>query len=406
MAMRNAAATLTISIFVLPMSEDLGWSRTVIVGASSLAGIVAMFVSPISGWVQQKYGPRALLGASMLLLGATTLSLKWVWSIPVFYILFGAGRVIFSSPVQIGAATVVAQWFVRRRGRATAVLGVMHSVGMGLLPLFAGLIISRNGDWRGAWMWLGIMVWAIALPPVLLLLVKEPEDMGLRPDNDHAGSEHGGGPSAKSAETEVQWTLKEAMRTPAMWMLALAGGFTFFIHTGINIHQAAFLQDQGISTAKSAFAIAILAAGTALGSVVWGNLMDRLPVRTVYAAVAIWLGLAALLFLLVDSAMVAYVVGAIFGVGLGGLLVVPPVAIASFFGRKSLGAIRGFTEPFVSAGQAIGGIGAGLVYDFTDSYSATFPMFTAAALLAAFLIYLAKKPLRPVTVVAPPTSAA
>ncbi len=394
MAMRNAAATLTISIFVPVMGADLGWPRTVIVGASSLAGVVAMFASPVSGWVQQRYGPRVLLGGSMLLMGAAILGLKWVSVIPLFYLLFGMGRVIFSSPVQIGAATVVAQWFVRRRGRATAVLGVMHSFGMGLLPLFAGLVIAATGDWRQAWFWLGIMVWIVAVPPAFLLIIAKPEDVGLRPDND-AGPVPPDGSAQRpvtSATTEEQWTLKEAVRTPAMWMLALAGGLTFFIHTGVNIHQGAFLKDQGISTAGSAVAIAIIAIGTAAGSVFWGMLLDRLPVRVVYVGAALWLGAVSLLFLLVHNVAAAYATGALFGIGLGGLLVVPPVAIASFFGRKSLGAIRGLTEPFVSGGQAIGGVGAGLVYDFTGSYSLTFPMFTAAAVAGAVFILAAKRP--------------
>jgi MFS family permease len=105
----------------------------------------------------------------------------------------------------------------------------------------------------------------------------------------------------------------------------------------------------------------------------------------------------------VDSAAIAFVAAGTFGVGLGALLVVPPVAIANYFGRRSLGAIRGFTEPFVSGAQAIGAVGAGLVYDLTDSYSLTFPVFTGAALAAALLIVAVRRPTKPV--VAPATAA-
>ena len=91
----------------------------------------------------------------------------------------------------------------------------------------------------------------------------------------------------------------------------------------------------------------------------------------------------------------AFIVAAIFGIGLGGLLVVPPVALAHYFGRKSLGAIRGVTEPFVSGGQAVGAIGAGIVFDVTGSYSGTFPMFTMAAVLAIILLALTRRPKKP-----------
>ena len=403
MFVRNSAATLTIAVFVYPMSEDLGWSRTLIVGASATAGIAAMFFSPLAGWVLHRFGARALLGVSVLLLGAAILSIRWASTPVAFYLLFGIGRVIFSSPVQIGAATVVAQWFVKKRGRATAVLGVMHSFGMGLFPLFAQLLINSNGgDWRMAWFWLGISVWIVAVPPVIGLLRGTPESMGLEPD----GGEAAGTPeSAASRQArEPEWTLREAMRTPALWMLALAGGFAFFIHTGVNIHQAAFLRDQGLAATVAASALTVMAAGTALGSVAWGWLLDRAPVKLVYAASACWLGGASLLFLLVDSAAVAFVAAATFGVGLGALLVVPPVAIASYFGRRSLGAIRGVTEPFVSGAQALGAVGAGLVYDLTDSYSLTFPVFTGAALAAALLIVAVRRPTKPVVAPAPAAS--
>ena len=70
MFVRNAAATLTIAVFVYPMSEDLGWSRTLIVGASSLAGLLSVFISPLSGYLIQKYGSKRTRYAESPLLWA------------------------------------------------------------------------------------------------------------------------------------------------------------------------------------------------------------------------------------------------------------------------------------------------------------------------------------------------
>ena len=394
MFVRNAAATLTIAVFVFPMSEDLGWSRTLIVGAAAAAGVVSMFVSPLAGWILQRYGARVLMASSVFLLGAVILSLRWTTHPISFYLLFGAGRLMFQAPLQIGGSTAVAQWFVRLRGRSSSILGVSHSLGMGLFPLFAQLFMNASdGDWRMAWFWMGISVWILALPLTLDAFVNKPEDVGLTPDGDEASSGPAGETTAKTAaEKEEQWTLKEAMRTPAMWTLALVGGLVFFIHTGVNIHQAAFLRDHGISASIAASALTVMAGGTAVGSILWGNLLDRLPVKIVYSATAAWLGGMALLFLLVDTPAMAFAAAALFGIGLGGLLVVPPVAVAHYFGRNSLGAIRGATEPFVSGGQAIGAIGAGLIFDYTGSYEATFPTFTAAAIIAILLLTFTRRP--------------
>ena len=399
MFVRNAAATLTIAVFVFPMSEDLGWSRTLIVGAAAAAGVVSMFVSPIAGWILQRYGARTLMTSSAILLGAVILSLRWTTNPISFYLLFGTGRLMFQAPLQIGASTAVAQWFVRMRGRSSSILGVSHSLGMGLFPLFAQLFMNAsNGDWRMAWFWMGISVWVIALPLTLLVFVNKPEDVGLTPDGDEPATGDNDDPAMQpAAEKEEQWTLKEAMRTPAMWTLAVTGGLVFFIHTGVNIHQAAFLRDHGVSASIAASALTVMAGGTAIGSILWGNLLDRFPVKVVYSATAGWLGGTALLFLLVNSPAMAFTAAVLFGIGLGGLLVVPPVAVAHYFGRSSLGAIRGATEPFVSGGQALGAIGAGLIFDITGSYTGTFPTFTAAALIAIVLLVFTRRPRKPNT---------
>ncbi len=394
MFVRNAAATLTIAVFVFPMSEELGWSRTLIVGAAAAAGVVSMFVSPLAGWILQRYGARVLMASSVFLLGAVILSLRWTTNPISFYLLFGAGRLMFQAPLQIGASTAVAQWFVRLRGRSSSILGVSHSLGMGLFPLFAQLFMNASGgDWRMAWFWMGISVWVLALPLTLFVFVNKPEDVGLTPDGDVSPTRDGDDePTKTAAEQEEQWTLKEAMRTPAMWTLAFVGGLVFFIHTGVNIHQAAFLRDHGISASIAASALTVMAGGTAVGSIFWGNLLDKLPVKLVYSLTAAWLGGMALLFLLVDTPTMAFAVALLFGIGLGGLLVVPPVAVAHYFGRSSLGAIRGATEPFVSGGQAIGAVGAGLIFDYTGSYEATFPTFTAAAIIAIVLLGVTRRP--------------
>ena len=74
-------------------------------------------------------------------------------------------------------------------------------------------------------------------------------------------------------------------------------------------------------------------------------------------------------------------------------MVVPPVAIANYFGRKSLGAIRGITEPFISFGQSVGAISAGIIYDTTNSYEITFPIFTVVGIIGALsMIFLKKIP--------------
>ena len=191
---RNAAASLTISVFIYPLSEELGWSRTLIAGAAAAGGLAATFTSPIIGRMIDRYGVRAVLTASIVVLCISTFALAWSdvslrvmgVTIPwVFYIAYGTGRVIFASPVQIGTSVVVSRWFIRMRGRTNGILGLSHSAGMVLFPLIASIVIAQSG-WRDAWYVLSVVVFVVALLPVALLISEQPEDLGLRPDGDVA----------------------------------------------------------------------------------------------------------------------------------------------------------------------------------------------------------------------------
>ena len=392
MVVRNSAASLTLAVFIFPMSEDLGWSRTLIAGAASLGGLVATVASPVVGWALDRYGARVILTGSVLILGLSTVSLAWA-TVPIaFYLAYGLGRVIFSSPLNIGPSVVVSRWFVRRRGLATGFLFLSHSLGMITFPLIAGLVIKYRG-WEDAWIVLGVLVWILALGPVSMLVRQTPEEVGLLPDGDPPNSQAGG--AETSAVTEEQnWTLREAARTPTLWLLAMATGSLFLLQSGTNIHQGAYFLDQGLGVGVSAATLSLNAVFTGVGSIFWGWLVDRVPVRFTYAGVALMMAVALILFPMADTTVEALIVASIFGAAVGGILVVPVVAYADYFGRRSLSAIRGVTEPFVSLGQAIGALFSGIVYDVTGSYKDAFLVLSILGFATIAMLLATRAPAR------------
>ena len=403
---RNATSSLTIAVFIFPLSEELGWSRTLIAGAASFGGLAASGVSPVVGWLVDRYGARLVLASSIFILGLSTVSLAWA-TVPVaFYVAYGVGRVIFSSPVSIGSSVVVSRWFVRMRGRASGILFGSHSIGLVLFPLIASVIIGTAG-WRDAWIVLGLLVWGIALLPTALLIVQQPEDVGLLPDGDApaetvAGPDSGGAvassaPAAPSVAEEPVWTLREAMRTPALWMFATATGMVFLVQAGVNTHLAAYLRDQGLNAAFAGVGISLNAAFLGMGSIFWGWLTEKVPPRYALAAVAVSVGGASALFIIADSTAEILIYSVVFGFGVGGLLSVPPVGYADYYGRRSLGVIRGVTEPLTSFGQAIGAVAAGLIFDLTESYQLAFTAFAVMGGIATALVLFARPPRRPST---------
>ena len=360
-----------------------------IAGAASLGGLVSSFASPAIGWLIDRCGARVVLATSILILGLSVISLAWA-TVPItFYLAYGTGRVIFSSPVQIGASVVVSRWFIKLRGRANGILTVCHSAGMVVFPLIAGLIIGV-WDWQRAWIVLGVIVWTVALLPVSLLISQRPEDVGLRPDGE--GEQPSNTSRDSSDRVEPEWTLKQAMHTPALWILAVGTGALFLMQAGTNIHLAAYLRDQGLGQTVATLGITVNATCLGIGSIIWGWIVERVPARYVLAAVAATMATGAYLFISVDSMPEALGYSALFGLGLGGMLAVPPVAYADYFGRSSLGAIRGVTEPFASMGQAIGALVSGAIFDLTGRYYVAFIAFAILGALTAVVTLMARPP--------------
>ncbi|MCH2310342.1 MAG: MFS transporter [SAR202 cluster bacterium] len=275
---------------------------------------------------------------------------------------------------------------MKLRGRANGFLTLCHSIGMTSFPLLASILIGLYG-WQTTWKIFGFIVWGIALIPVTILIRETPESMGLKPDNDIVN------PDEQDVETsnEINWSIGQAVKTFSLWQLALSGGLFYIVHGGVNNHMAALLQDYGLTPNQAAIAISINAIFTGLGGLIWGWITDKLSMRLCYLILSGLMGISSIGFILVSGIFSAWITAAIFGISLGGLLVVPSVAIANYYGRNSLGTIRGFIEPFGSAGTAIGAILSGIIFDLTGVYEIALILLAIAAGLA-FILMISSKP--------------
>ena len=398
MFVRNAAGSLTFAVFVPLIADETGWSRALIGGAAAVGGLLATGASPPVGWAIDRYGARAVLVSSLIIIGLSTIAMAWLSvHIAIFYSALAIGRIMFSSPLNVGAATVVGRWFVRQRGRATGLLFLSHSGGMVAFPLVATWVSVAYG-WQVAWIVLGLMVYAIALAPAALLVAQRPEDVGLLPDGDEPDAAIESDASASpvtEAESALEWTTRQALRTPALWVLAIGTGFLFLLQSGTNVYQADLLRSRGIDLSLSQLSIVVNAAGTAFGSLLWGRVVEKVRVSYTYAVIALVMAIASGLFVVADTVAMAFLAAGLFGVAVAGILVVPAVAYANFFGRQSLGTIRGVTEPFTSLGQAIGAVASGLVYQFAGGYSIAFIIYAVLGAITALALLLARPPVHP-----------
>lgn len=390
---RQGPGVATLSVFVTPLIHDFGWSRTALSGAVSLGGILAAIVSPAIGPFLDRAGSRLVLCYAVLTTGAALLLLSLTPSLAVFYLLFCFARMNWASPFDLGIYGAVNNWFVRRRTTATSIATLAQMVGLVAMPLIAQLAMSR-ASWREAWVALGVLTLGVGFVPVSLLLVRRPEDLGLRPDGATpvaaaSGASAGG---AASAEPEPDFSRAQAVRTPAFWLLLLYTVMVYPIQAGISLHQAPHLIERGIAPAVAATIVSTFSAFSALATLACGFLPRRVPIRYPLAAIAACFVVSPLLMKTIVSPGEAYVAAALFGFGVGGILTLLPVAWADYFGRRHFGAIRSVALSAQVVAQAVGPLLSGALRDWTGSYQLSLAVFAALGALSVIAALAARQP--------------
>ena len=395
-AVRQAASVTTLSIFIVPMAGEFGWSRTGISGAVSVGALLGALSAPFIGPLFDRHGSRALLIVSALAVSACCVALAGTRSLLWFYVAFGVSRMIFSTPFDLGTSSVAAKWFVRRRALAMSLLTTSIGIGLTILPLAAAIAIA-GGGWRTGWLALAVIVVVLGVVPQWFLLVREPEDIGLRPDGDESAPRAvaGAGDAGMSdAAGEIAFTRAQALRTPALWLVMAYTLIVFSIQAGVSLHWAPHLVERGISPTITATIVSTFSLAIVLSSIVFGHVGDRVPVHTTLAASAALMALGAMAMGAVSGPPLGYAASVLFGAGVGGILTMPPVALANYFGRAHFGAIRGMALPAQVGGQAVGPLLAGLLHDLTGSYASGLATFAALSLLAAAVAMATRAPHR------------
>jgi MFS transporter, OFA family, oxalate/formate antiporter len=394
---RQGPAVATLSIFVQPMTSDFGWSRTALSGAVSLGGVMAAVLSPVIGPVLDRRGARIMLCAAVLVTGVCCMLLSLTQSLLMFYAFFCIARMNFAGPFDIGIYGALNSWFVERRAVANAVVNLAHMGGLVALPLIAHLAIAEQG-WRAGWLAVGATVLLVGFIPQWLFMVRRPEDVGLVPDGRPlvvASAVETGKDTPRRVVAEPVFSRSEALRTSAFWLLSLYTIAVYPVQAGISLHQASHLVERGLTAAAAATIVSTFSFTAAIAGLIFGLVTRRIGVRTCLALAGAFLGTGALLMLGVATPQQGYVAAACFGVGIGGILTVLPLAWADYFGRASFGAIRGVALTMQVTAQASGPLISGALRDLTGTYVVPFACFAGLAGLSVLLALFTRAPQPP-----------
>ena len=379
-----------LSVFIKPMTLELGWSRAAISGAVSAGSFVGGLLSFVIGPMVDRRGARVVLVASVSILGFCLILLSHFSALWQFYLLFGLGRALSVGIIEVSAVVAVSNWFIRRRGRAIGMVNSGTRMGQALLPLFAQMLILAQG-WRWGWIGLAVIAWTLGILPTALFMKRRPEDLGLLPDGEPANPATSG--ASIQARPEPIWTARTAIKTSAFWLITVAFAQTFMATGGINLHQFPHLTDMGISPSVAVGAITTVSICATVGGIFWPTLAERLDVRYCLALTLVTSAFGIFVLMSVRSIPLAYVYAVTYGFTYGGLFPLFGLAQANYFGRTSLAAIRGLAQPFLMTANALGPLLAGWIYDLARSYKVAFSVFIAAYLLSVLWVLLAKPPI-------------
>lgn len=402
-AFMPALATLNYGLFIKPMGDELGIGRSIFGWAMTARQLAASATGPLLGRLLDRFGSRVILAIAAIVTGSAIFSLGFIREPWQLILLFGIMGLIGAGP---GGSMVTSvplfKWFVENRGKAIAFSSLGIPVGAIIfIPLTQVLIASRG--WREAWIILAVISVAIIVPVSLVLVRRQPEDMGLLPD--------GVQPSVLTSRDtasvpvtdtrEVSWTVKEAMRSRVFWRLVAVFSLMFLAMGSISVHRIPAFMDRGLDASLIAYATAFDAILAGLSTFISGLLVRRLRTKFLGAASIFLLAVASVLTINAYTLPVMFLAMAFFGLGIGGTMFCASFLWAEYFGREHLGSIIGIVTPL---NMLVGGIGpplAGYVRDATGRYDPIWWASVSLLTLCAVALATTASPGKTGTLVSP-----
>ena len=396
-ALSASVAGSRLGLFIKPMSDDLGWS-TAVFGWAQMASMVTVLVSgPILGQLIDRYGPRVLVPVVALVGGAAITSLAFVVAPWQMVLIFGLTGVMgLGRAADLYGNVVISKWFVRRRGQAVGIGFAISTMGLVVFMPVTQWLIDGVG-WSKTWLIFGIAAPIIVVPMAVLLLRRQPEDVGLLPDGVRPQTEEQIATEGRRppAIHEESWTRSEAIRTRAFWLMVVGFGIATFSSSIQAVFRVPAFIERGIDAQLVAFAVSAdaIAAGVVAAFIV-GRLVDRFPARYLAVVGFVLLINAAMFTVIGDTVVELFIAYLSFGVALAFIMVSQNVMWANAFGRAHLGSIRGMTVPMIMVISAAAFPLTGYIRDVVGEYTPAWWISAAGLAVASVIISQARPPQR------------
>jgi MFS family permease len=353
------------TVFFLPLSQDLNLSRTSTSLAFSLARAEGAIEGPFIGHLLDRYGPKPIMLAAVLLMGAGYLLLSQVNTYATFLIAYlGVISLAHAGGFMHAPMVLINSWFVRRRARAISISSAAFGLGGVLITPLLSVIVQAWG-WRWGAVVAGLLFLVIGVP-LCLTIRRSPESMGLLPDGD-ASAEPAEGKKEQAIRSEAEVTVAEALRSFAFWGSVLASGIRNGSYHAIGVHFIPLMVWKGLSQPQAALLLSVYAFLGMLLTLALGWFADKTN-KPRMTALILFAGAAAMFLPIFDSSVWSLCLFTIFFAGVETTFPLGWAVVGDLFGRKHYARIRGYMTLFYTWGGVLGPVIAGAIFDRWQSY--------------------------------------
>lgn len=379
-------AQFTFSLFILPLEEAFGWSRTQVNGALAF-GVVSGLLSPIIGNLMDRIGAKWTMVGSIAIVAIAFLLravMTELWQFYLFSALMFAG---IPGATMMPAGRLVNIWFPQIRGRMMGIVTAGNNFGsMVAVPIVAGLITMVG--WRGSFVFLAIGLMAIAL--AVAFVIRDGDDDVQKEKNKRWAPSQSDSQQTLSTQDGLQ--ASEATRTSAFWLLVVGMTLQQFLRTSVVSQMVPHLQQVGFSLAAASGAMMVLSFFGMTSKLIFGRLSESLTARLAFVVILILQGIGLVILIISGGSSAMWVGMIVLGLGMGGVGALTPLVIVDTFGLKQFGSIMGLTRVPIIIPVLVGPLMAGLIFDSTGNYNLMFLITIGMLIISAVAFATMKAP--------------
>jgi len=348
-------AMLSLSVFLQPISEAMGWSRTGVSTAALLNWLCMGIGSFLWGALSDRFGTRAVVISGGVLLGLGMVLGSQATTLGQFQLVFGIIVGLAAGSFYAPLIATTTRWFTEHRSLAVALVSCGVSVGSMIMVPVARWLISSY-DWRFAMLVIGDAVWLLVIPAAMLVR------------NAPAPSVAEALATTAGADGR-ELTVGQALRTPQFAAIALTHLACCATHSGPIFHMITHAMDQGIPAMAAATILSTASFASLGGRVLCGLLADRIGAKPTLVAGLVLQAIAVFLYLFTRELSSFYALALVFGFSYGSVMPLYAILVREYFGAKIMGTAFGAVAFASTLGMAVGPLFGGWLYDASGSYA-------------------------------------